>query len=60
MLTLLMTKLQCSNERNNVCFDQFDNSFKSIVPEPSRQKAVPLLKTGTISCEAIETCGNNI
>lgn len=61
MLTLLMARLQRSDERNNVCFDQFDNSFKSIVPEPSRQKATPLLQTGTASlCEVIETCGNNI
>lgn len=61
MLTLLMGRLQRSNKRNNVCFDQFDNSFKSIVPEPSRQKATPLLQTGTVSlCEVIETCGNNI
>lgn len=61
MLTLLMATLQGSDERNNVCFDRFDNSFKSIVPEPSRQKATPLLRTGTVSlCEVIETCGNNI
>lgn len=61
MLTLLMARLQHSNERNNVCFDQFDNSFKSIVPEPWRQKATPLLHAGTVSlCEVIETCGNNI
>lgn len=61
MLTLLMARLQHSNERNNVCFDRFDNSFISIVPKPSRQKATPLLQTGTISlCEVIETCGNNI
>lgn len=37
MLTLLMVRLQRSNERNNVCFDQFDNSFKSIVQETWRQ-----------------------
>lgn len=61
MLTLLTARLQRSNERNNVCFDQFDNSFKSIVPEPWRQKAMPLLHAGTVSlCEVIETCGNNI
>lgn len=61
MLTLLMVRLQHSNKGNNVCFDQFDNSFKSIVPEPWRQKATPLLHAGTVSlCEVIETCGNNI
>lgn len=61
MLTPLMARLQRRNRRNNVCFDQFDNSFKSIVPEPSRQKTAPLLRTGTVSlCEVIETCGNNI
>lgn len=61
MLTLLIVRLQHSNEGNNVCFDQFDNSFKSIVPEPWRQKATPLLHAGTVSlCEVIETCGNNI
>jgi len=54
-------EVAAQDERNNVCFDGFDNSFKSIVPEPSREKATPLLQTGTASlCEVIETCGNNI